>query len=96
LLAISWFVVDNVGAEFMAIAYHVTNSKFWISITAYFLGPNLNDMPRVVIPGNVAESPGIYPLVPVTGAHTLWVTLVYAIIFALVAIFFMRWRDVRE
>jgi ABC-2 type transport system permease protein len=95
-LAMSWFVVDNVGAEFMAIAAHVTNSKIWLDITAYLLGPNLNDMPRVLIPGNATESPGVYPLVPVSGAHTLWVTLVYAIIFVIVALTFMRLRDVRE
>ena len=95
-LAMSWFVVDNVGAEFMAIASHVTNSKFWLNITVYLLGPNLNDMPRVVIPGNITESPGIYPLVPVSGAHTLLVALVYSIIFVIVAIAFMRLRDVRE
>jgi ABC-2 type transport system permease protein len=95
-LALSWFAVDNVGTEFMAIAYHVTNTKFWLDITAYFLGPNLNDMPNVLVPAGLAESPGIYPLVPVTGAHTLWVTLVYAIIFAVAAILLTRLRDVRE
>jgi ABC-2 type transport system permease protein len=95
-LAMSWFVVDNVGAEFMAIAAHVTNSKIWLDITAYLLGPNLNDMPRVLIPGNATESPGVYPLVPVSGAHTLWVTLVYSILFIIVALVFMRLRDVRE
>jgi ABC-type transport system involved in multi-copper enzyme maturation permease subunit len=95
-LAMSWFVVDNVGAEFMAIAAHVTNSKIWLDITAYLLGPNLNDMPIVLIPGNATESPGVYPLVPVSGAHTLWVTLVYSILFVIVALAFMRLRDVRE
>jgi ABC-type transport system involved in multi-copper enzyme maturation permease subunit len=95
-LAMSWFVVDNVGAEFMAIAAHVTNSKIWLDITAYLLGPNLNDMPIVLIPGNTTESPGVYPLVPVSGAHTLWVTLVYSILFIIVALAFMRLRDVRE
>jgi ABC-type transport system involved in multi-copper enzyme maturation permease subunit len=95
-LAMSWFVVDNVGAEFMAIAAHVTNSKIWLDITAYLLGPNLNDMPIVLIPGNATESPGVYPLVPVSGAHTLWVTLVYSILFIIVALAFMRLRDVRE
>jgi ABC-type transport system involved in multi-copper enzyme maturation permease subunit len=95
-LALSWFAVDNVGSEFMAIAYRVTNSKFWLDITAYLLGPNLNDMPNVLIPGHLAESPGINPQVPVTGAHTLWVTLVYAIIFAVAAILLTRLRDVKE
>jgi ABC-2 type transport system permease protein len=95
-LALSWFAVDNVGAEFLAIAYRVTNSTFWLNITAYLLGPNLNDMPNVLIPGHLAESPGIAPMVPVTGAHTLWVTLVYAIIFVVAAILFTRLRDVKE
>ncbi|HEX4204967.1 MAG TPA: hypothetical protein VHZ51_12380 [Ktedonobacteraceae bacterium] len=80
----------------MAIAYRVTNSKFWLDITAYLLGPNLNDMPNVLIPGHLAASFGINPQVPVTGAYTLWVTLVYAIIFAVAAILLTRLRDVKE
>jgi ABC-type transport system involved in multi-copper enzyme maturation permease subunit len=95
-LALSWFAVDNVGAEFMLIAHRVTNSNFWLNITAYLLGPNVNDMPNVLIPANRGETPGINPLVPVSGAHTLWVTLVYAIIFVVVTVLVTRLRDVRE
>ena len=36
------------------------------------------------------------PLVPVDGPHTLWVALVYAVIFATVALVLTWKRDVKE
>jgi ABC-type transport system involved in multi-copper enzyme maturation permease subunit len=95
--SLAWFPVDNLGMLFMYLAARLTHNDFWSNITTYLLGPNLNVMPSVVLPAQIkANSIGIPPLAPVDGPHTLWVTLVYAIIFATVAIVLTWKRDVKE
>jgi ABC-type transport system involved in multi-copper enzyme maturation permease subunit len=110
-VALVWFPMDNFGVVIMELAYRITNNSFWLNVTQFFLGPNLNAMPSLVVPGRVitvqgeqgvqtitqhATSVGLTPLVNVDGTHTLVVALVYALIFAAVAIVLTRWRDVLE
>lgn len=96
-LSLIWFPADNIGAEFMRLGYRLTGNDAWQKVTAYFLGPNLNAMAAVVLPAKLGISPvGAAPLVSVDGAHTLWVALVYALIFAAVAIILTWKRDVKE
>jgi hypothetical protein len=95
--ALAWFPVDNMGMIFMLLAARLTHNNFWSQITTYFLGPNLNVMPEVLLPAQLkANSIGIPPLAPVNGPHTLWLTLAYAIVFATVAIVLTWKRDVKE
>lgn len=93
--ALVWFPIDNIGSEFLYLADRLTHNDFWLNISAYLLGPNLNRMP-VALVGKNALGIGITPLVEVDAPHTLYITLVYAIIFAVVAIVLMWRRDVRE
>lgn len=103
--ALAFFPLDNFGTVIMMLAYRVTHSDFWLSITAYFLGPNLNQMPSALT-GNRASSIGLGPLysagpdgthgILVDGTHTLVVAAVYAAIFAAVAIWLTWKRDVKE
>ncbi len=96
-VSIAWFPVDNLGMLFLLLAQRLTHNDFWTNITAYLLGPNLNVMPEVVLPAQIkANSIGIPPLATVDGPHTLWVALVYGIIFATVAIVLTWKRDVKE
>jgi len=96
-LALAWFAVDNIGTIFLYLGYRLTHSDFWLNVTAYLLGPILNVMPKALITSKTAISTiGAQPYVTVDGAHTLWVTLVYAVIFALVAIVLTWRRDVKE
>ena len=96
-LALAWFAVDNIGTIFLYLAYRLTDSDFWLNVTAYLLGPILNVMPKALITSKTEISTiGAQPYVTVDGAHTLWVTLVYAVIFALVAIVLTWRRDVKE
>jgi len=95
--ALAWFPADNVGLVFFVLGYRVTHNDFWQNVTAYFLGPNLNVMPAVLLPSSIkANSIGLTPLVNVDGTHTLLVALVYAVIFAAVAIVLTWRRDVKE
>jgi ABC-type transport system involved in multi-copper enzyme maturation permease subunit len=95
--SLAWFPVDNMGMLFMLLAARLTHNDFWNQITTYFLGPNLNVMPIVLLPAQLnANSIGIPPLAPVNGPHTLWITLAYALVFATVAIVLTWKRDVKE
>lgn len=110
-VGLSWFPADNIGILMMLLVYRFTHNDFWLKITGYFLGPNLNAMPALVIPVRVvtvqtpkglvhvtqqAATVGFQPLSTVDGTHTLVVALVYALIFAAVAVFLTWRRDVLE
>jgi ABC-2 type transport system permease protein len=93
--ALVWFPVDNIGTLVFLYAYRLTHDAFWQNITTYFLGPNLNAMPTVLSPRQ-PFSIGVVPLAQVDAAHTLFVALVYALIFIVVAIVLAWKRDVKE
>lgn len=94
-VGLSWFAADNLGTVFMLLANRLTHNDFWLNVTAYFLGPNLNQMPVALI-SKQTFSIGAPPLVDVDGTHTLLVSLVYALVFAVVAIVLTWRRDVKE
>jgi ABC-2 type transport system permease protein len=92
-----WFPIDNIGTAMMQIAFLATKNDFWKNITAYFLGPNLNQMPSVIIPVQYhIRNNSASPLVQVDGTHTLLVALVYSVIFIVVAVILTWKRDVKE
>ena len=104
--ALIFFPIDNIATIIMTLAYRITQNDFWLSTTAYFLGPNLNAMGSVLTNGR-AESIGSAPLyavdpsgvahgIQVDGTHTMVVALVYAAIFAITAIVLTWKRDVKE
>jgi ABC-2 type transport system permease protein len=103
--ALIFFPIDNIATIVMTLAYRITQNDFWLSTTAYLLGPNLNAMAPALTNGR-AESIGAIPLYGVTagqahgiqvdGTHTVVVALVYAAIFAITAIVLTWKRDVKE
>ena len=93
--ALVFFPADNFGTIFMLLAYKLTNNNFWLNITAYVLGPNLNQMPAALVPAHFGNY-GASPYVTVDATHTLVVALVYAAIFAIVAVVLTWRRDVKE
>ena len=103
--ALIFFPIDNIATIVMTLAYRITQNDFWLSSTAYLLGPNLNAMAPALTNGR-AESIGAIPLygviagqahgIQVDGTHTVVVALVYAAIFAITAIVLTWKRDVKE
>ncbi|GCE18306.1 ABC transporter permease [Dictyobacter kobayashii] len=94
---LAWFPVDNIGTQFFRLGYLITKNDFWKNVTAYFLGPNLNAMASQVLPAKLhVYAVGSVPLVPVDGPHTLWVALVYGLIFLVAAIALTAMRDIKE
>jgi ABC-type transport system involved in multi-copper enzyme maturation permease subunit len=110
--AIGWFAADNIGVLIMLLVFRFTQNEFWEQITGYFLGPTLNTMPAVVVPGLPisvtgpngavihaafpAQVIGFPPLVNYDGTHALVLTLAYAIVFFAVAVVLTWRRDVKE
>jgi ABC-2 type transport system permease protein len=94
-VSIIWFPVDNILVTLLLLAYTLTKNSFWPNVSAYLLGPNLNVMSGA-LSGIEGGGLGSAPLVNVDGAHTLVVTLVYALIFAVVAIVLIWKRDIKE
>lgn len=96
--ALAWFPIDNLGSLiFLMLAYRLTGNAFWQNVSAYLLGPNLNQMAVALArdPTNTT-SIGVPPLVSVSGTHTLLVTLAYAVVFLAVSIVLTWKRDVKE
>lgn len=52
-VGLSFFAADNIAVGIMFIVHRVIQNDFWLNITGYFLGPNLNVMPTTWI-GTVA------------------------------------------
>ena len=99
--AMAWFPADNLVIVIMLLGYRLTRNDFWRNITAYFLGPNLNVMPKVILPAHLtqavgADSIGTAPNVTVDATHTLLVTLVYALVFLVLSLSLTWKRDVKE
>jgi ABC-type transport system involved in multi-copper enzyme maturation permease subunit len=110
--AIGWFAADNIGVLIMLLVFRFTQNEFWEQATGYFLGPTLNTMPAVVVPGlpvsvtapngaivhgtATAQTIGFPPLVSYDGAHALVLTLVYGVVFLAVAVILTWRRDVKE
>ena len=94
-VALIWFPVDNIGTIIMELANRITHNDFWLNVTAYFLGPNLNTLSKHVLSGDVQDI-GASPLVKIDSNHILLVVLVYALIFAVTSIVLTWRRDVKE
>lgn len=91
-----FFPIDNIGTVMMRVVFLITKNDFWQNVTAYFLGPNLNQMATATITTHHIDNVGASPLVQVDSTHTFLVALVYAVIFAAVAIVLTWRRDVKE
>jgi ABC-2 type transport system permease protein len=94
-VALVFFPADNIGSQILFLIYRLTGSDFWLNVTAYLLGPNLNIMPGQLVLNPVGTI-GATPFVAVDGGHTLLITLLYALIFAAIAILLTWRRDVME
>lgn len=97
-VGMSFFAADNIGLIFFLLANRVTNSDFWLNITGLLLGPNLNEMPKALLPGVPENATRALqgPLVHVDGQHTLIVAAVWSVIFLVAAIVLTWRRDVTE
>jgi ABC-2 type transport system permease protein len=98
-VAMVWYPAENFSTIFLILGYQLTKSDFWYLLSGNFLGLNLNAMPAVILPQRASPATNFSfstPLVPVDGGHTLLVTALFAVAFAVVAIVLTARRDVKE
>ncbi|HEY7975453.1 MAG TPA: ABC transporter permease [Ktedonobacterales bacterium] len=97
-VSILWFPVDNFSILLLVLGDRLTHWDFWSLVSGDFLGLNLNAMPQLVLSSPTVSniSNFLIPLTPVTGAHTLLVTGIYAAIFAVVTVVMTALPDVKE
>lgn len=97
--ALSYFAVDNFLVPLLSLVATATQNTFWTTITGYFLGPELNIMPQVVVPfyqGRPLTTIGFPPAIHYDGTHALMTALIYGIVFAAVSAVLTWKRDVLE
>lgn len=94
-----WYPAENFSIIFLDLGHRLTKSDFWYLLSGNFLGLNLNAMPAIILPQRASPATNFSfstPLVPVDGGHTLLVTALFALVFAIVAIVLTARRDVKE
>jgi ABC-2 type transport system permease protein len=97
--ALSYFAADNFLVPILGLVAAATGNDFWIKITGYFLGPELNLMPQVVAPtfrGSPLTTIGFQPYVHYDATHALLTALAYAVVFLGVSVFLTWRKDVLE
>ncbi|HET9849950.1 MAG TPA: ABC transporter permease [Candidatus Dormibacteraeota bacterium] len=92
--ALAFYPADNFGTLVMNLVFRLTHQQIWNDVTAYLLGPNLNVLQSLLIPGQRAAF--AQPLVAVDARHTLIVVGVYAAVFLIGSIVLMIRRDVLQ
>ncbi|HEU4783635.1 MAG TPA: ABC transporter permease [Ktedonobacterales bacterium] len=94
-----WYPAENFSIIFLVLGYQLASSDFWRLLSGNFLGLNLNAMPAIILPQRASPATNFSfstPLVPVDGGHTLLITALFAVVFAVVAIVLTARRDVKE
>jgi len=97
--ALSYFAADNFLVPILGLVATATGNDFWTNITGYFLGPELNLMPQVVVPtfrGFPLTTLGFQPAVHYDATHALLTALAYAVVFLGVSVFLTWRKDVLE
>jgi ABC-type transport system involved in multi-copper enzyme maturation permease subunit len=97
-VSVIWFPIDNFAIIILVLGDRLTHWDFWSLVSGDFLGLNLNAMGSLVMSSHTPAliNNFLTPLVPVTGAHTLLVTAIYAVAFLAVAIGVTFAKDVQE
>jgi ABC-type transport system involved in multi-copper enzyme maturation permease subunit len=99
-LSFIWFAAENIGTGIMVLVNSFTNNDFWLKLTAYWLGPNLNILPaQMVAPhadGLPVETLGSSPQVHYDLTHSLLTILIFSVVFFAAAVVLSWRRDVKE
>lgn len=94
--ALALFPLDNFLSLVMILSSQLTKQRFWLDVTTYLLGPNLNVLPVVMQRDHTAHPILSVPLVPVTATHSWLVIGAWAAAFAVVTVVLTWRRDVHQ
>jgi ABC-type transport system involved in multi-copper enzyme maturation permease subunit len=95
--SLAFFPVDNFTVILELLGSRITKHDHpWLNISQYQLGPNLNNVLKLIEPGHHAQAAFATPLTPVDGTHALVVIGAFAVAFAAIAVFRAVRPDVLE
>jgi ABC-2 type transport system permease protein len=92
--ALALFPLDNFATFVMVLLNALTRQRFWLEVTRYLLGPNLNVLPTVIQTDHRAHPLFALPLLPVSATHAWLVVGAWAAAFGAVSIVLTWRRDV--
>ncbi|HLH69663.1 MAG TPA: ABC transporter permease subunit [Candidatus Dormibacteraeota bacterium] len=95
-VAMAFFPADNFGTVVMGLLARITHQTFWLRVTEYLLGPNLNQLPVELQTDHRVRAAFATPLQPVDTTHSLLVIGAYAVVFVVVSLLLIWRRDVLE
>jgi ABC-2 type transport system permease protein len=95
-VAMAFFPADNFGTIVMGLVAQLTRQRFWLQVTEYLLGPNLNQLPVELQTDHRVRAAFITPLQPVDVTHSMLVIGVYAAMFVVASLVLTWRRDVLE
>jgi ABC-type transport system involved in multi-copper enzyme maturation permease subunit len=85
--SLAFFPVDNFTVILEALGARITKQDHpWLNISQYQLGPNLNNVLKLIEPGHHARAAFATPLQPVDAVHALVVIGAFALGFLVIAI----------
>jgi ABC-2 type transport system permease protein len=95
--SLAFLPIDNFAVGIMALTARATkHDSPWTNITEYLLGPNLNVVLNLIEPAPTGVNVFAPPLNPIDGRHALIVIGVWAVVFAVIAVFRAVRPDVLE
>lgn len=94
--ALMLFPADNFATVVMLLLNALTKQQFWLDITTYLLGPNLNLLPVVMQTDHVAHAAFATPLIKVDATHAWLVVAAWASALLVTALSLTWRRDVME
>lgn len=95
-VALAFFPADNFGTIVMMLFGNITHQTFWLKVTEYFLGPNLNVLPALLETDHRLHVAFATPLQKVDTTHSLLVIGAYAAVFLAASLLITWRRDVLE
>ena len=72
--ALALFPIDNIGTALLRVLNILTGWHFWLDVSAYLLGPNLNALPVLMQKDHVAHAAFATPLVTIDATHA-WLVI---------------------
>jgi ABC-2 type transport system permease protein len=94
--SLAFFPTDNFGTIVLSLLTRVTGKDTWNQVSAYLLGPALNQLPVLLEPHRQARAAFAVPLVKVDATHALIVIAAYGAIFLAASVILSARRDVLE
>jgi ABC-type transport system involved in multi-copper enzyme maturation permease subunit len=95
-VALAFFPIDNAAARILGVLQLVTGWHFWLDISAYLLGPNLNVLAFLTQTDHLARTAFATPLVKVDATHAWLVVGAWSVGLAALTVVLTWRRDVLQ